>query len=298
MKIKRAAQYSFYQMSEKQMILSFHPCFTADQQVIFYSRRKINEDDILLIQNAELIILSQACSEELYKLCEESGADIFPDYRTRFRYPGKTGQSILIEEAGIDHPVTYAWNSVKEFLSKFDESYYHEYPFILKADKTHEGEGIFLIKKKADLNSALDELEKKRDKFVSQEYISSHGNVLRVVIMGENYISYWKRPGDSGSEITSMKEGAVVDKEWKPELQEKGREAAKRLSDKTGINLAAVDFIFNIDGKDPKALMLEINYYFGRHGLGGTINYYKMLYHALIRWMEERGYDSKKIALV
>lgn len=280
------------------MILSFHPCFTADRQVIFYSRRKINEDDISLIQNAELIILPQGCSEELYNICGESGADIFPDYRTRFSYPGKTGQSNLFKEYGIDQPVTYAWDSVKEFLDKFDESYHNEYPMILKADRAHEGEGIFLIKKNADLNSALDELEKKGDKFVSQEFITSHGSVLRVVIMGDNYISYWKRPGESGDEITSMKNGAVVDREWKPELQEKGREAAKNLSDKTGINLAAVDFIFNIDEKDPKAYMLEINYYFGRRGLGGTINYYKMLYRALVNWMDEHGYDSRKITLV
>lgn len=280
------------------MILSFHPCFTADRQVIFYSRRGINADDISLIRSAELIILPQACSEELYKLCEESGADIFPDYRTRFRYPGKTGQSVLIEETGLDQPGTFAWSSVKEFLEKFDESYQHEYPFILKADSAHEGEGVFLVREKADLNSAIDELGKKRDKFVSQEFIPSHGNVLRVVIMGDNYISYWKRPGESGSEITSMKKGAVVDREWRPDLQEKGRERAKELSVKTGINLAAVDFIFNINEKDPLALLLEINYYFGRRGLGGTINYYKMLYQTLADWMYKMGYDSRKIKLV
>lgn len=280
------------------MILSFHPCFTADRQVIFYSRRKINEEDISLIKNAELIILPQGCSEELYKICENSGAVIFPDYRKRFRYPGKTGQKTLFKEAGIDHPVTFVWDSVKDFLNIFDESSYHEYPFVLKADNAHEGEGTFLVKKKEDLNFALDELEKKEGKFVSQEFILSHGDVLRVVIMGDNFISYWKRPGDSGDEITSMKKGAVVDNEWRPDLQEKGRIAAKRLSVNTGINLAAVDFMFNIDEKDPKALILEVNYYFGRQGLGGTINYYKMLYQALVKWMEKHGYDSRKIELV
>ncbi len=280
------------------MILSFHPCFTADKQIIFYSRRKINGNDISLINSAELIILPQACSEELYKLCEESGADVFPDYRTRFRYPGKTGQSFLIKEKGLDQPITFVWNSTEDFLKKFDESHNHEYPFILKADKAHEGEGIFVIKKKSELNSALHELEKKRNKFVSQEFILSHGNILRVVIMGDNYISYWKRPGDSQSEITSMKNGAVVDGEWRPELQKKGRAEAKKLSNRTGINLAALDFIFNIDEENPKALLLEINYYFGRRGLGGTINYYKMLHETLIKWMENHGYDSKKIELV
>jgi len=59
-----------------------------------------------------------------------------------------------------------------------------------------------------------------------------------------------------------------------------------------------LDFVFNIDEKDPKALILEVNYYFGRRGLGGTINYYKILYQALINWMEKRGFDSKLISLV
>lgn len=280
------------------MILSFHPCFTADKQIIFYSRRKINEDDISLIQSAELIILPQACSEELYKLCDKSSAVIFPDYRTRFLYPGKNGQSLLFKEAGLDQPTTFAWNSVTEFLNKFDESHYHEYPYFLKADREHEGEGIFLIKEKADLEYAMDELEKKGDKFVSQDFIESHGNVLRVVIMGDYYISYWKRPGVSGNEITSINKDAVIDSEWKPELQEKGRGQARELSVKTGINLAAVDFIFAIKEGDPKALLLEINYYFGRRGLGGTINYFKMLYQTLTDWMDKKGYDSGRVKLV
>jgi len=43
---------------------------------------------------------------------------------------------------------------------------------------------------------------------------------------------------------------------------------------------------------------LEINYYFGRRGLGGTINYYRLLYKAVQDWLEEAGFDPESASLV
>lgn len=281
------------------MILSFHPCFTADRQVIFYSRRKIAKDDISLIKRADLIILPQSFSGELYELCLKSGADIFPDYHARFGYQGKTGQSLLISEAGVSQPETYIWQSTEEFLRSFDDSLHGGYPFLLKTDKGHEGDGIFIIRDKEDIPGALRGLKVRGNKFVSQEFIDTGGNILRVVVMADTYISYWKRAEETDyAGIISMKNGAFVDREWNPGYQEKGRAAAKIMCEKTGINLAAFDFVFDFKRDASEALLLEINYYFGRRGLGGSINYYKTLYNALVKWMDERGYDSGRVLLV
>ncbi|MBC8421185.1 MAG: hypothetical protein H8E10_21620, partial [Desulfobacterales bacterium] len=78
----------------------------------------------------------------------------------------------------------------------------------------------------------------------------------------------------------------------------KGRSSAKALAKKTGINLAAIDFVFPIADKDPEPLFLEINYYFGRRGLDGTENYYRLLYEAIQAWLRKVGLDPESVKLI
>jgi ribosomal protein S6--L-glutamate ligase len=248
-----------------------------------------------------MIILPQTCPEKLFTMCTESNASLFPDYRARFDYPGKTGQNILFKKFDLPHPATFLWNSVNHFLQALNKGLPHEYPFLLKEDKSHESEGIHFIKEPDDIELSLKKIMKKSRfremPFISQEFIPAQGNTLRVVIMADSGISYWKR-GIPGHEIVSISNGAMVDKKWRPDLQEKGILMAERLKEKTGINLAAVDFIFNHHESDPEPVFLEINYYFGRTGLGGTINYYNLLFRTVTSWMDKNGFDSQKVNLV
>jgi hypothetical protein len=128
------------------MILSFHPCFVADAQIIL-ADRKLRADDRRLIQTADAIILPQSCSAELYRACKSSSSLLFPDYGIRFKYPGKVGQSILFERLRIPHPATKRWPSVKKFRDrqKEESALPHDMPFFLKADKSHEGEGVHFV---------------------------------------------------------------------------------------------------------------------------------------------------------
>jgi len=57
------------------------------------------------------------------------------------------------------------------------------------------------------------------------------------------------------------------------------------LCQKTGINLAGVDVIFSSDRDDPAPMLLEINYFFGRKGLGGSEAYYKILQAEIQAWL-------------
>ena len=283
------------------MILSFHPCIVADHQIIPGHRQPDFRDE-RYISRAELIILPQTCSEKLFIMCAESKASLFPDYRARFDYPGKVGQSVLFQKEGLLQPETFQWKSIDHFIRAIDKSLPHNYPFILKEDRRHEAEGIHLIRNVGDIKIAISKMLKKDQRgeapFISQELIHADGNALRVVIIGDTYISYWKRPMAPGQEISTISNGARVDNLWRPELQKKGTTMAEKLSGKTGINLAAVDFIFNLDEPDPEPLFLEINYSFGRTGLGGSINYYNILFKALTEWMDKNGYDSTKVKLV
>lgn len=279
------------------MILSFHPCFAADAQIIL-ADRKLSADDRRLIRGANAIILPQTCSLALYKVCANSKAHVFPDYELRFRYPGKVGQSRLFERLEIPHPATQRWSSVKKFRDylKAENGPPHEMPFFLKADKGHESDGVFPVTGKKSLDTALARLEKiGTERFISQEMIPCRGNVLRAVVLDKRIITYWKR--EERAIISTVSRGAKVDRKWKPALRKKGREQAQWISEKTGINLAAFDLVFNLDDPDPQPFILEINYYFGRRGLGGSLRYYGLLLKAIREWLKEKGSGTGSLKL-
>lgn len=284
------------------MILSFHPCFGADAQIIL-GDRKLNGEDFLLMRRADVIILPQSCSLELYEACKNCSALLFPNYEMRFEYPGKIGQSLLFDKLKCPYPTTIRWPSVDKYrgLNPLGKKYPHKLPFFLKADRSHESEGVYLVSSAEVLESALERLshlEKSGSPgFISQESIASGGNVLRAVIISGKIITYWKRPNDSSQMITSIWRGSRIDKTWRRDLQEKGARLAQSLSIEAGMNLAAVDFVFPMNESDPQPLFLEINYYFGRRGLGGSENYYRLLYEAIQEWLREKGFDPKRVTL-
>jgi len=279
------------------MILSFHPCFAADAQII-PGDRELGPKDFTLILKAEAILLPQTCSASLYRACKRSAAALFPNYEWRFRYPGKTGQSRLFERMEWPHPATKRWRST-EALKKAREQWSRRIPFFVKADKAHEGDGVWLVGEIDELDEVLDLLRKwGNSAFVTQEMIPCEGNVLRVVVLGNSVSCYWKRPPRPGPAITTVSRGSRIDKRWRSDLRRRGMKQARRLCERSGINLAAMDFVFPMKDTDPQPLILEINYYFGRRGLGGSLRYYRSLHRAIRNWLEERGLDPKRVKLV
>jgi ribosomal protein S6--L-glutamate ligase len=276
------------------MILSFHPCFTADAQII-PGARKLESTDFSLIQRAEAIILPQTCSLGLHQACKASSALLFPNYELRFQYPGKTGQSRLFEKMSWPHPESKRWRNPGALSAERVP----EMPFFVKTDGSHEGAGVWLIRNREELESALRRLEAwGRPPFLTQELVSCGGNVLRVVVLGRQLFCYWKRPKGTDRVVTTISRGARIDKRWRPDLREKGRIQAKRISEASGIDLGAMDFVFAMSDPDPRPLLLEINYCFGRRGLGGSTKFYRMLHKAIREWLGERGIDPRPVKLV
>ncbi|RLB33232.1 MAG: hypothetical protein DRH11_09495 [Deltaproteobacteria bacterium] len=286
------------------MILSFHPCFEADEQIILGNRLPA-EEELRLIGKAKAVILPQGRPvEQLHEACLSSGALLFPDYRLRFKYPGKMGQSLLFRSLGLPYPETRRWLTLEELTNACDrfERLPHELPFMIKADRGHEAEGVYLVEDRDSLINALEQLAHKQGTgqsgFITQAYVPSNGNVLRAVIIGKRIITYWKRPALAGQVITSISKGAIIDHHWRPDLQEKGKRQAIELSKKTGVNLAAVDFVFPFGAEDPEPLFLEINYYFARRGLGGNERYYRLVFQAIQEWLAEKGLNPRRVRLV
>jgi len=285
------------------MILSFHPCFLGDTQVIL-GDGTLDSHDLGHIRGAEVIILPQNCPLELYQACKNSSAKIFPNYDARFEYPGKMGQSILFRTLKCPHPETRRWSSVEEYQRAYPEAkdFPHATPFVIKGNESHEAEALFFITDEEALKSSLEDLthlEKSGSKgFVSQEFISTEGSVLRSVIMGRKFITYWKRVTNPDQIMSTISLGSKIDKDWRTDLQKKGRIQAQEFSAVTGINLAAIDFVFSFSRPDPQPLFLEVNYYFGRRGLGGSLNYYRLLHEALQEWLSEQGFDPNAVNLL
>lgn len=276
------------------MILSFHPCFIADAQIIPGARR-LDSTDLALIRGAEAIILPQTCSKALYRECKASSAFLFPNYDLRFQYPGKTGQSRLFEKMNWPCPTTRRRRSGRALLKKG----MGKTPFFIKADKSHEGSGVWLVRNREELESVLERLEAwGRPAFLTQEAIPCRGNVLRVVVLGRRFFCYWKRSQAPGRMVTTVSKGAKIDKRWRPDLREKGVLQAQEMCDASGMDLAAMDFVFSVTDPDPQPLILEINYFFGRRGLGGSLAYYRMLYKAVRERLLEQGIDPKPVKLV
>jgi ribosomal protein S6--L-glutamate ligase len=285
------------------MILSFHPCIDADVQVIL-GDRDLDDDQRDLIKHAKAIILPQSCTFDLFTACSSSKAFVFPNYTYRFKYPGKIGQKALFERLNYPHPETLSWRSVSEYEAALTKSGFHAqgFPLVLKADRSHEGEGVIFVGDQTSLKKALADMKRQegtgQSGFVTQNFVASAGNALRSVIIGSRIFSYWKRPATDEALITTISKGARIDHCWRPELQQKARAMTQQFSLETGINLAALDFVFDLSKKSPEPLFLEINYYFARRGLGGNERYYPLVYQAIRDWLFFCGLAPDSVKLV
>ena len=103
-----------------------------------------------------------------------------------------------------------------------------------------------------------------------QEYILSGHKVLRVVVVGQTFISYWRIQNSSKNYRSSLARGAVIDTKTDPGLQDAAVVCVKDFCGRVGINLAGFDVLFALESPSKAPLLLEINYYFGRRGLGGV----------------------------
>ena len=166
-------------------------------------------------------------------------------------------------------------------------------PVVFKMDWGGEGETVYLVNSTDNLQKTLKkaaEYEKSGQAgFMLQEYVQSGNKTLRVVVLGRRVMSYWRIQEKNGGFYANLSKGAKIDSEAQPELQRKGVVLIKNLCQKTGINLAGFDVIFTSEIGDPDPMLLEINYFFGRKGLGGSENYYRMLLAEIQNWLARRN---------
>ncbi len=277
------------------MILSYHPYFEADKNLIC-AGRKPDVKDLVAIKAADAVILAQGCSESLYEMARKNCLDVFPNYDARFRYPGKTGQVQLFKKTQALHPKSEIYLSTGSFISKYGvlpKNLPFGFPFVFKFDWGGEGDTVYLIKSFSQLNDILQkagEFEKSGYKgFIIQKYIPSKNRSLRVVTIGRQFISYWRIQQNVERFSSSLAKGAAIDSDSDEDFQEKAISTVKDFCALTGINLAGFDLLFSEKNETKEPLFLEINYFFGRRGLGGSEKYYSILVKEINKWIDSIG---------
>jgi len=273
------------------MILSYHPIFKADKNLICAGREP-SADDSAAIEEADAVILSQGCYESLYKMARNHCRNVFPNFDAKFEYPGKTGQARLFRKTKAAYPRTEIFSTVKPFFNQTGaliQKPLFAFPFVFKFDWGGEGKTVSLIKTHREFLEIMRRarrFEQSGQKgFLFQEYILSQNRTLRVVVIGRDYHSYWRVQKDPEQFQSGLTAGGIVDRKSDPDLQEAGISAAKAFCEKTGINLAGFDYLFSSEAGENKPLLLEINYFFARQGLGGSEKYYQMLVSAIENWL-------------
>jgi ribosomal protein S6--L-glutamate ligase len=280
------------------MILSYHPCVEADKNFLCAGREP-DADDLAAIKAAKAVILPQGCYASLYEMATNNCPHVFPNFDARFGFPGKIGQSRLFRKARVPCPETEIYLNVDTFYTQHPgapKQYTRKYPFVFKFDWGGEGDQVYLIDDVDALQSVL-QVARRCEKtgqsgFVLQEYIPTHRRSLRVVVIGQSLISYWRVQKNRDKFGSGLAAGAEIDADADPDLQKAAIDSVKAFCNTTSINLAGFDILYSTKKDKMEPLFLEINYYFGRRGLGGSERFYEILNREVKKWIDSLNLSS------
>ena len=151
------------------MIVSFHPLFETDNNIICAGREP-NGEDLAAICAADAVILSQGCFRVLYEMARENCPHVFPNYDARFKYPGKINQFKLFRKVKAAHPASEIFSLVASFHQQYHAGFTKlgfNFPPVFKLDWEGEGKMVYLI-------NSVDNLKKYRDIFFCCEPHCTH----------------------------------------------------------------------------------------------------------------------------
>ncbi|MCD6319875.1 MAG: glutathione synthase [Candidatus Desulfofervidaceae bacterium] len=270
-------------------IISLHPYIKGDINFII-ADKELSPRQKELIKQAKAIILSQGCKAEIYWFCRWHCPYVFPNYDYRYPGEGKIGDALLWQTLNLPHPRTIIYPDIHSFFAihslNFDRLPF-PFPFVLKGNKGGEGDMVYMIENTRILEEILNMLSSlerhhNRHGFIIQEFIPAQTKDLRVIIIGKKRFFFW-RIQKGGGWKSNLAQGAVIDSDVSLEVQRAIAPYLDKLCQKTGINLAAIDILCP---KDKEPLFLEINYFFGRRGLGGSERFYQLLEEAVKEWLQ------------
>jgi ribosomal protein S6--L-glutamate ligase len=284
------------------MILSLHPLFKGDRNLNPAGRPPTDADENLMRQ-ASAVILPQGCSEPWYTLARRHKQHVFPNYDARWRFPGKIGQIRMFQRYGWRHPRSLVFPNSDTYRligPPAEDPKQLGLPLVFKFDWGGEGDTVYLIENQAQLDARLQQAQRYENTgqsgFLLQEFIPDQRRSLRVVVIGSYRLIYWRVGPRADTFLHSVAGGALCDFDADIDLQRKALKVTETICECTGINLAGLDFLFDPTDPgnlDPEPLLLEINYFFGRRGIGGSKRFYRILRLEIHQWLRSINLKEK-----
>ena len=235
-----------------------------------------------LLKRAAGVLLPQYVTQWRYREITRHARAWFPRLDARFTNYGKTRQIMLFREIGVRHPESRTYSNPAQLYEDFLENGSPwGYPLVVKGDRGGGGSFVFPVYQAADLPRYVDRLRPDQPALL-QRWVEHGGKDLRVVVYGSHTVTYFRVGG--GQFYNNVCRGGRLDHAGWPQLQEKGSAAVLSFCDRAGIDVAGFDLMFPDDGKP---VFVEINYHFGRKGLGGTKGHKSHLLRAIQSWRRQ-----------
>jgi ribosomal protein S6--L-glutamate ligase len=241
----------------------------------------LDEEAARLVAGAAGALMPKYCPPGRYREIARLARSHFPHLAPRYDYRGKARQIRLFRRLGLPHPRTLLYPSPAAAATAGRSGAPPlPFPFVLKGDSGGGGSAVFPVASRTEYLERLERLPRDEPVLV-QEWIDNAGKDLRVVLMGSRAASYFRVGGDSF--YNNVSKGARIDYDMLPSRQREGRNMTLALGRRIGVDLAAFDIMFPAAGGPP--LVVEINFQFGRKGLGGLQGYERMFSDAVREWM-------------
>ena len=268
-------------MSKQPYFVSLHHQIRLDENLPALG--PIDADAAALISGAAGVLMPKYGSPTRYRQVARMARSHFPRLAARYAYRGKARQTALFRALAIPHPRTVIYQTPGDAATELkNKPSPIPLPFVLKGDSGGGGSAVFPIRCLEECMECLTRLPRDEPVLV-QEWIENSGRDLRVVVMGHQVVSYFRVGGDAF--YNNVSKGARIDFDLLPETQQKGRRQARALAQGLGIDLAAFDIMFPACGGE--SLVVEINFLFGRKGLGGLKGYERLFRRAILDWMQD-----------
>jgi len=261
-------------------IVSFRPMIQMEENLPPYV--SLEDESIQgLLRGAAGVLLPEYLTPWRYANIIRHARAWFPRLEGRFNSCGKTKQTVLFRRLGVRHPESVLFGSSLQLMEYFRSSGSPwGYPLVLKGDKGGGGSRVFPVWRAENLPRLLMRLPEGEPVLI-QQWVHHGGKDLRVVMYGDHAVSYF-RVGN-GAFYNNVCRGGRLDHDGWPELQEKGVRAVREFCRRARIDIAGFDLMFPDEG-DP--VFIEINFHFGRKGLGGTEGHRSHVLEAIRDWRE------------
>jgi len=169
----------------------------------------------------------------------------------------KLSTHLVLQENKIPMPATYFASSneaARKLLKRI------KYPIILKFPKGTQGKGVMFADSYTSANTILDALDTLRQPFIVQEFIDTHGEDIRAIVLGDRVVAAMKRKAAVGDVRSNIHMGGLGEK---VELDEKTKNICVRAARVLKAEICAIDMLEGPTGP----LVIEANISPGLQGI-------------------------------